>query len=104
MREHLRKRDEIRSITRAVLDTYGTLTPKLDEDLIANGHKPGPTFFMIKEGDWSGGIWTWFRKPGFAVGASRCTRAVRALGCGPRFYIWEPGCVFRTERAAAART
>ena len=29
MREHLRKRDEIRGITRAVLDTYGKLSPKL---------------------------------------------------------------------------
>jgi serine O-acetyltransferase len=29
MREHLKKRDEIRGITRDVLETYGTLSPKL---------------------------------------------------------------------------
>ena len=29
MREHLKKRGEIRSIARAILDTYGTLAPKL---------------------------------------------------------------------------
>jgi serine O-acetyltransferase len=29
MREHLRKRGEIREITRAILDSYGKLTPKL---------------------------------------------------------------------------
>ncbi len=44
------------------------LTPAVNADLEANGHKPGPMFFAIEDGNWSAGVWSWLGGPRYSDG------------------------------------
>jgi murein tripeptide amidase MpaA len=43
-----------------------TLTPAIYADLETQGHKPGPMFFPVEDGNWAAGVRTWSGPPRFS--------------------------------------